>query len=91
MPDDPTLLAAMHGPLVLAGRLGTEGLTPDILRAEPTKPRMVPEYKSDPVRPRPSAPPPRIPRSGCAPFPAGPSSTRPRGRTMPIVSLRSTR
>ncbi len=27
MPDDPTLQAAMYGPLVLAGRLGTEGLT----------------------------------------------------------------
>ena len=48
MPDDPSLVAAVHGPIVLAGRLGTEGLTPDTLRAEPTKPRMVPEYKSDP-------------------------------------------
>jgi DUF1680 family protein len=27
MPDDKTLQAAMYGPLVLAGRLGTEGLT----------------------------------------------------------------
>jgi hypothetical protein len=25
---------------------GAEGLTPDVLRAEPTKPRTVPEYKS---------------------------------------------
>ncbi len=46
MPDDPTLQAVMYGPLVLAGRLGTEGLTPEVLRAEPTRPRMVPEYKS---------------------------------------------
>ena len=48
MPDDPTLAAVMYGPLVLAGRLGTEGLTPEVLRAEPTKPRTVPEYKGEP-------------------------------------------
>ncbi len=45
MPDDPGLQAFMYGPLVLAGRLGAEGLTPETLRAEPTKPRTVPEYK----------------------------------------------
>jgi len=39
----------MYGPLVLAGRLGTEGLTPETLRAEPTKPRAVPEYRLGPV------------------------------------------
>ena len=49
MPDDPTLQAVMYGPLVLAGRLGTQGLTPATLRAEPTKPREVPEYHLDPV------------------------------------------
>ena len=49
MPDDPSLQAVMYGPLVLVGRLGTEGLTPAVLRAEPTKPRTVPEYKSDAV------------------------------------------
>jgi DUF1680 family protein len=48
MPDDPTLAAVMYGPLVLAGRLGTDGLTPEVLRAEPTKPRTVPEYKDQP-------------------------------------------
>ncbi|HKT07577.1 MAG TPA: beta-L-arabinofuranosidase domain-containing protein [Gemmatimonadaceae bacterium] len=48
-PDDATVQAIMYGPLVLAGRLGTAGLTPDVLRAEPTKPRTVPEYKADPV------------------------------------------
>jgi hypothetical protein len=53
MPDDPTLVAALHGPVVLAGRLGSEGLTSDNLRAEPTKPREVPEYKSDPRPPGP--------------------------------------
>ena len=49
MPDDPTLAAVMFGPLVLVGRLGTEGLTPEVLRAEPTKPRTVPEYKEKPI------------------------------------------
>jgi hypothetical protein len=45
MPDDGGLVAAMYGPLVLVGRLGQEGLTPETIRAEPTKPRMVPEYQ----------------------------------------------
>jgi uncharacterized protein len=49
MPDDPGLQAIMFGPLVLAGKLGTEGLTAATLRAEPTRPRTVPEYKSEPV------------------------------------------
>src|SRR5262249_58782081 len=51
MPDDPTLQAVMYGPLVLAGKLGSEGLTPDVLRAEPTEPRTVPEYKAAPTHP----------------------------------------
>lgn len=49
MPDDSSIQAVMYGPLVLAGRLGTAGLTKDTLRAEPTKPRTVPEYKLDPI------------------------------------------
>lgn len=49
MPDDHSIQAFLYGPLVLVGRLGTEGLTPSILRAEPTKPRTVPEYRSEPV------------------------------------------
>jgi DUF1680 family protein len=49
MPDDESLLAVLYGPLVLAGRLGVAGLTPAVLRAEPTAPRTVPEYKSEPV------------------------------------------
>jgi DUF1680 family protein len=49
MPDDSSLQAVMYGPLVLTGRLGTEGLTKEILRAEPTKIRQVPEYKGKPV------------------------------------------
>jgi len=49
MPDEPSLQAILYGPLVLAGRLGTQGLTRELLRAEPTKPRTVPEYKGEPI------------------------------------------
>ena len=49
MPDDESIQAFLYGPLVLAGRLGTENLMPENLRAEPTKPRTVPEYKGEPV------------------------------------------
>jgi hypothetical protein len=49
MPDDPSIQAVTYGPLVLAGRMGTAGLTPEILRAEKTKPRTVPEYKGEPL------------------------------------------
>jgi len=31
LPDDPTVQAAMYGPLVLAGRLGSKGLTRDLV------------------------------------------------------------
>ncbi len=34
MPDDPTLATVMVGPLVLAGELGTEKLTPEMFYAE---------------------------------------------------------
>ncbi len=49
MPDDPSLVAAMYGPLVLAGRLGKAGLDDKTLRAGPTRPRTVPEYPAEPV------------------------------------------
>ena len=49
MPDDPTLAAVAWGPVVLAGRLGREGLTPATLRAGPTKPRTVPELDAPAV------------------------------------------
>lgn len=49
MPDDPSVAAVMYGPLVLGGRLGTDGLSANVLRAEPTKPRQVPEYKDKPT------------------------------------------
>ena len=46
MPDDASLQAVMYGPLVLAGRMGTAGLDAAHLRAEPTAPRRVPEYRA---------------------------------------------
>ena len=49
MPDDSSLMAVMYGPLVLAARLGTAGLTADNLRAGPTQPRKVPEYAGEPL------------------------------------------
>jgi DUF1680 family protein len=63
LPDDASLQAVMYGPLVLAGRLGTEGLDATTLRAPPTRPRTVPEYTraavSVPVIAAPSADPER--------------------------------
>jgi DUF1680 family protein len=49
MPDNPNVQAFMYGPLVLAGKLGTEGLTPETLRAAPTRPRAIPEYLTTPI------------------------------------------
>jgi len=49
MPDDSTIQSIMYGPLVLAGRLGTEGITKEMMRAEPTAIREVPRYRGKPV------------------------------------------
>jgi hypothetical protein len=49
MPDDAGLAAVCYGPLVLAARLGTEGLNAALLRAPPTAPRTVPEYPLGPI------------------------------------------
>ena len=49
MPDDASVVAVMYGPLVLAARLGTAGLTAENLRAGPTLPRKVPEYAAEPI------------------------------------------
>ncbi len=53
MPDDPTLVALMYGPLVLAGRMGTAGITPANRRAGPTAPYTVPEFKDPDLPPAP--------------------------------------
>jgi DUF1680 family protein len=44
LPGDPGQVAVRLGPLVLAARLGREGLDSAHLRAGPTAPRTVPEY-----------------------------------------------
>lgn len=53
LPGDPSQQAVMYGPLVLAGRLGNDGLVPGVLRAPPTPPRMSPDNpaKAIPVAP----------------------------------------
>ena len=53
MPDDPSLLAIMYGPLVLAGRLGTAGITEANRRAGPTAPYTVPEFRDPDLPPAP--------------------------------------
>jgi DUF1680 family protein len=54
MPDDSSVQAVMYGPLVLVGRMGTAGITDANRRAEPTKPRTVPEFKDAAPPPTPS-------------------------------------
>ena len=49
MPDDSTIQSIVYGPLVLAGRLGTEGISKEMMRAEPTAIREVPRYRGKPV------------------------------------------
>ncbi len=77
---DETQQAVLYGPLVLAGRLGSAGLTAANLRAEPTAPRTVPEYKSEPV----PAPVLRVdaadPGAWLEPVPGRPLEFRPRGQ-----------
>ena len=51
MPDDATVQAVMYGPLVLVGRMGTDGITDENRRAVPTAPRTVPNYRN-PAPPR---------------------------------------
>jgi DUF1680 family protein len=46
---DDGLKAVMYGPLVLAGRLGADGLGADPIHAPPTRPRTVPEFPGKPA------------------------------------------
>jgi len=48
MPDDATVQAVMYGPLVLVGKLGSDGITDQNRRAEPTRPGRVPEFHDQP-------------------------------------------
>ncbi|MEP6731946.1 MAG: beta-L-arabinofuranosidase domain-containing protein [bacterium] len=49
MPDDPSMQAIMYGPLVLVGKLGTNGISAENRRAIPTPPREVPDYTNEPA------------------------------------------
>jgi DUF1680 family protein len=49
MPDDPTVQAFMCGPLVLAGALGNEGLTYDMMYADPVNARRGEGMRGEPI------------------------------------------
>ncbi len=49
MPDDPAVQAFMYGPLVLAGVLGNEGLTYEMMYSDPTNPRRGEGMRGQPV------------------------------------------
>jgi len=49
MPDDPTLQAFMYGPLVLAGALGNEGLSYEMMYADPVNARRGEGMRGQPV------------------------------------------
>jgi hypothetical protein len=85
MPDDPTVVAYLYGPLVLAGRLGKEGLTPEVLRAEPTKPRTVPEYKAPPVAAPSFVPPSEDPAAWIRPVAGRPLEFRTTGQPTDVT------
>ena len=85
MPDDSSIQAVMYGPLVLTGRLGTEGLTKEILRAEPTKLRQVPEYKGKPVPAPEFKTKSQDPRDWIEPVPGRPLEFRTVGQAQNVV------
>jgi hypothetical protein len=49
MPDDPTLQAFMYGPLVLAGALGNEGLSYEMMYADPVNARRGEGMRRQPI------------------------------------------
>ena len=49
MPDDPTVQAFLYGPLVLAGALGNERLTYEMMYADPANPRRGEGMRGEPV------------------------------------------
>jgi hypothetical protein len=49
MPDDRTVQAFMYGPLVLAGALGNEGLTYEMMYSDPLNPRRGEGMRGQPV------------------------------------------
>ena len=86
MPDDHRLQAVMYGPLVLVARMGTVGLGDDTLRAVPTAPRTVPEYKEIPeLRAAPIKAPSDDPASWLEPVPGKPLEFRTVGQKTPMT------
>jgi hypothetical protein len=49
MPDDPTLQAFLYGPLVLAGALGNEGLTYELMYSDPVNDRRGEPLRGQPI------------------------------------------
>lgn len=49
MPDNPAVQAFMYGPLVLAGPLGNEGLTYEMMYSDPTNPRRGEGMRGQPI------------------------------------------
>jgi uncharacterized protein len=85
MPDDPSLRAVMYGPLVLAARLGSTGLDAAHLRAEPTRPRTVPEYRLPPVSAPAITVPALDPASWLEPVAGRPLAFRTTGQEQPLI------
>ena len=85
MPDDPSLHAVMYGPLVLAGRMGTAGLDAGSLRAEPTRPRTVPEYRLPPVAAPVITAPAADPSSWLEPLTGRPLVFHTKGQAQPLT------
>lgn len=85
MPDDETVQAVMYGPLVLAGRLGTAGLSAGNLRAGPTRPRAVPEFDTGPLTAPAIAAASGDPASWLEAVPGRALEFRTRGQAVPIT------
>jgi uncharacterized protein len=87
MPDDASLLAVMYGPLVLAARLGTAGLTAENLRAGPTAVRKVPEYTAEPLPAAPIVTRSADPSSWLTPVEGGALEFRTRGQERDLALI----
>ena len=87
MPDDPSIKALMYGPLVLAARLGKEGLTPGNLRAPPTRPRRIPEYTAEAVPIAPLTVRSQDPESFLQPVDGRPLEFRTRGQRQDLTLI----
>jgi hypothetical protein len=78
LPGDPERVALRYGAIVLAARLGREGLDAAHLRAPPTQPRMVPEYPLEAVAVPTMSPDIRSPAQWLEPIPGKPLAFRAR-------------